>query len=383
MIIRVTNNLDTQANFSFLSVSKASGVGTVNVKNINQFSANWAVQIGKTGEERSEIKVISASAPSGTSLVFTAPTTFEHPSDTPVYAIKFDQIIFKRSTSGTAGTASAISNGTVYITPDSDNTEFDDTTGATTYAYKSAFRNSVTGEVSSDSDWLTSSGFTFFSLAKIRQRIKDKLFSSKYLKDDNQINDWINEWLEEMNNAVTHVDQSYSLGTVNVGFGTDGYGTVQSTDFKGLKRLWVTYDNVNKYKAIKQDLSTIYPTQIYTMVHPAYIWMTDDVFKIEPHTSPGTAEINYYKRAPVLVNDADEIPFAMRSYTKSFVNYALAEAYYNDSKDEKGDRYAMKAAADKDLFIKDITPRGFTEVTMMEVTDTVHDDDDVNGYYFF
>ena len=382
MIIRTTNNLDQQANYSFLSVSKASGVGTVDVKNINAFSASWAVQIGKTGEERSEIKVISASAPSGTSLIFTANTTYEHPSDTPVYAIKFDQLVFKRSTSGTAGTATAMTNGTVYITPDSLNTEFDDTTGATTYAYKSAFRNSVTGEVSSDSDWLTSSGFTFFSLAKLRDRIKSKLFNSTYLKSDEQVNDWVNEWMEEMNNAATHVDESYSMGTVNVAFGTNGYGTIQSTDFKALKKLWVTYDGVNKYKAIKQDISTLYPTTIYSSVHPCYIWQGDDVFQIKPSDSAGTAEITYYKRNPVLVNDTDEIPFSMRSYTKSFVNYALAEAYFNDDKDDKGNSYLSRAMMDKDLFIKDITPRGFTEVTMMQITDQVHDDDELDFYIF-
>lgn len=380
MIIQVKNNLDVQANFSFMSVSKASSVGTLDVKNINPFYASWAVQIGKTGEERSEIKVISASTPSGTSIIFTSPTTFEHPSDTPLYAIKFDQVVFKRSTSGTAGTATALTNGTVYITPDNLTTQFDDTTGASTYAYKTAFRNSITGEVSSDSDWQTPSGFTFYSLAKIRQRTKSKLFSSGYLKDDAQVDDWINEWVEEMNNAATHVDESYSMGTVNVAFGTNGYGTITSTDFKAPKKFWVTYDGVNKYKSYKQDLSTLLPTQIFTAVHPCYIWQDDNVFQIKPSDAPGTAEITYYKRSPILVNDTDEIPFAMRSYTKSFVNYALAEAYFNDDKDTKGNSYLSRAMMDKDLFIKDITPRGFTEVTMMELTDTVHDDDDLGIY---
>lgn len=376
MIIRAVNNLDVSANYSFMSVSKTSGVGTIDVKNINQFSANWAVQIGKTGEERSEIKIISASAPSGTSLIFTANTTYEHPSDTPVYAIKFDKLIFKRSTSGTSGTATAITDGTVNITPDSLNTEFDDTSGAAAYAYKVAFYNSVTTQVSSDSDWLTSSGYSFYSLAKMRDRIKKKLFSASYLKDDQQIDDWMNEWLEEMNNAIVDVDKSYSLGTVNVSFGTNGYGTVTSTDFKSLKRLWITYDGVNDYRATKDDLSTQFPNERYANTHPYYAWFGDDVFQIKPSDSIGTAKIVYYKRTPVLVNDTDELPFAMRSYSKSFVNYALSEAYYNDDKDDKGDRYFGKAKSDKELFIKEITPRNFTGVQMMDISTTVFGEDD-------
>lgn len=374
MIIRVKNNLDVQANYSFMSVPKVSGVGTIDVKNINAFSANWAVQIGKTGEERSEIKVISSSPPSGTSLIFTANTTYEHPSDTPVYAIKFDQIVFKRSTSGTAGTATAI--GTQSITPDSLTTEYDDTSGAASYAYRTAFRNSVTGEVSSDSDWLTSSGFSFYSLAKIRERVKGKLFSSGFLKDDEQVNDWINEWLEEMTNAAVDVDKSYSLGTANIGFGTSGLGTVTATDFKSLKRIWVTYDGVNRFKATKLDLSEQYPNQVYSQAHPYYVWQGDDVFKVHPSDSAGTAEVVYYKRPSFMSSDTDEIPFSMRSYTKSFVNYALSEAYSNDDKDQKGRDYLARATSDKNLFIREITPRNFTEVQMIQMDYEIYGEDD-------
>jgi len=378
MLIRVQNNLDVDAQKTFFSVSKASGVGTIDVKNISGFPANWAIQIGNTGEERSEIKLISTA--SGTSLVLTANTTYEHPSDTPIYATKFDQIVFARSTSGTAGTAVAISNGTVTITPDNDYTQFDDTTGAATFAYRTWFRNSVTDEVSSQSDWLTSTGFSFYSLAKIRSRIKNKLFNSGFLKNDEQVDDWINEWLEEMNNAIVNIDKSYSMGTVNVSFGTSGLGTVTSTDFKDMKRIWITYDGSNKYKATKRDTNNVDPDETFNEAHPYYIWKGDDVFQVQPPQSGGTAELEYYKRNPVLVNDTDELPFAMRSYSNSFVNYGLAEAYYNDDKEEKGDRYLARANKDKQLFINEMTPRSFTGVELMDVTHSIFGDDE--AYYY-
>lgn len=378
MIIRVKNNLDVGAPKTYMSVSKSSGVGTINVKNVNAFQANWAVQIGKTGEERSEIKLISASTPSGTSLVFTANTTFEHPADTPVYATKYDQIVFARSTSGTSGTATAMTDGTLTITPDSDFTQFDDTSGASTYAYRTWFRNSVTAEESSQSDWLTPSGFSFYSLAKIRQRVKSKLFNANYLKDDSQVDDWINEWLETMNNEVVNVDRSYSMGTVNVSFGTSGLGTITPTDFKDLKRVWVTYNGTDKYRATKLETNEIDPNETFNQTHPYYTWKGDDVLEFNPK-SAGTAELEYYKRNPVLVNDTDELPFAMRSYTNSFVNYALAEAYYNDDKEAMGDRYLSRANADKNIFLSQMTPRSFTGVQMMEITHTVSEDDEV--YY--
>ncbi len=383
MLIRVQNNLDVNAPFTFFSVSKAAAVGTINVKNAAGFSANWAVQIGKTGEEKSEIKVLGTATPSGTSLLLsgTTVTSFEHPSDTPVYAIKWDKIVFEKSTTGTAGVASPITNGTISITPDSVFTQFDDTAAAgTADAYRTYFLNSVTLDASSESDWITSDGFSFYSLAKIRERIKGKLFSSKFLKDDGQINDWINEWLEVMNNAIISVDKSYTMGTTSIAFGTAGYGTISVTDYRDLKRMWITYDGVNRYRAGKRDLSETFPNETFNEAHPFYEWQGDDIFKVLPSTTAGTAELTYYKRAPVLVNDTDEIPFAMRSYTNSFVNYGLAEAYFNDDKDEKGRDYLGRAMSDKQLLITQSTPRDYTGVVTMEITNSVNGEDD--DFYF-
>jgi len=379
MLIRVNNNLTVNSPKTFFSVSKASGVGTINVKNINSFTANLAAQIGQTGEERSEIKVISSV--SGTNIVLTANTTYEHPSDTPVYSIQYDQIVFEKSSSGTAGTATPIASGTVSITPDSIYTQFDDSTGATSDAYRTYFRNSVSALTSSESDWLTSTGFSFFSLARIRDRVKGKLYNSGFIKDDDQLNDWINEWLEEMNNAIVDVDKSYSLGTTNVSFGTSGMGTISATDFKQPKRMFITYDGVNRYKATKQDISETHPNETYNQSHPYYIWWGDDTLQIAPSDTAGTAEIVYYKRPSLLTNDADELPFAMRSHTKSFVNYALSEAYYADDKDAKGQAYLGRAIGDKNLFIKEMTPRNFTGIEMIETTHSVYGEEESNTFF--
>lgn len=376
MIIRVQNSLDISANNSFLSISNSSGAGTIGVRNINSFPASWAVQIGKTGEEKSEIKVIGTATPSGTALVLTANTTYDHPADTPVYTVKFDQIVFKKSTAGTSGTATAITGGTVSITPDSITTEYDDTSGATTHAYKSSFLNSVTDEESSDSDWLTSAGFSFYSLAKIRERAKNKLFNSGIVKEDSQVNDLINEWLEEMNSAIVNVDKSYSMGTVNVAFASSGLGTITSTDFQDLKRIWINYDGVNKYLATKRDVRNVRSEETFNATHPYYLWRGDDVFEIQPPQSGGTAEMIYYKRSPVLTNDTDELPFAMRSYSKSFVNYVMAELYYKDDQESKGDRYFARANDGKKMFINERTPREFTGVQTIQLTDVITPDDD-------
>jgi hypothetical protein len=387
MIIKVKNTLDSSAQYTFTGAPYSANVGTIGVKNINAFQSNWAVQIGKTGEEKSEIGVLSSGAISGTSLVLVANTSFDHPEDTPVYAIKFDQLVFKRSTSGTAGTAVAITNGTISITPDSAYTQFDDTSGATGYAYKVAFRNSVTGDVSSDSTWLTTSGYSFYSLAKLRDRIRNKLFSIGYLKQndnrDSQIDDWINEWLETMNNTAVDVNQDYSLGSVDVAHGTDGLATINSSDFKEVRRVWFTTDGVDNYKARQFHITDFLPGEEFNETHPYYFNYGDNVIGKKPTGNAGTAKVVYYKMGTVLANDTDELPIVMRPYTKSFVDYGVCQAYYFDGSATMGDRFMAAANGERDLFRTQITPRAKSGPTYITFTDALGADavfDDLQNY---
>ena len=148
MILSVSNILDSlpQTLNSYTSSNITAGATTIPVRNINSFTTQYAAQIGKTGQEQSEVKVLNNV--SGTSLtIYGGGTlTYDHPSDTPVYSIHYDKLVFERSTSGTAGTATPITNGTISITPDSLYTEYDDTTGISTYAYKTYYYNSVSGK---------------------------------------------------------------------------------------------------------------------------------------------------------------------------------------------------------------------------------------------
>ena len=371
MRIGVQNSLADSAQYSYLTSTVNSGTTALPIRNINSFNANYAIQIGKTGEEQSEVKVITSSAPSGTALAITANTTYEHPSDTQVFNIKYDQVIFLRSTTGTAGTATALTGGTVPITPDSVSTEFDDTTGASTYAYRAQYYNSVTSDISALSDWLTQEGFAFYSLAKIRERIKRKFPNATFIGDDEVINDWVNEWLEKMNNTLIDINKDYALGTVDVGFGTAGLGTITSTDFKEVRRLWVTYDATTYAEATKQGITDYYPTQIFNTTHPYFNYQGDTVFQVRPSDTAGTARIVYYKIQPVLVGDTDELPASMHAYSKSFVDYGQSQGLYLDDKDSKAKRKEDVAQAELERFKMQMTPRAMGGQEEQEIVEPV------------
>lgn len=380
MLISVENSLPqlvtTQWSFSSLNVS--AGGTSIPVRNINPFSADSAVQIGKTGESQSEIRVVSGVPASGT-INLTSGLTYDHSLDTPIFDIHFDQIIFLRSTAGTAGTATAI--GTVSITPNSEFTDFDDTTGVATYAYKTQFKNSVTGDLSSESDWFVPGGPTFYSLQALRGRMKEALTNANYLKGDETINDWINEWVEQMTNGAIKVNQGYSIGTVDIAFGTTGLGTITAQDFKTLNKLDITTDGINYYSSREIPLNSFTAGDTYPSGAPRHAWEGDTTFRVMP-AGVGTARVTYSKLATRLVDDTDELPLSLRSYTTSCVEYCLYRAFDNDQKrDFAQDHYSKFAKLQSD-FIKEITPRDYSGVRTIDLTEGLSGSDDlVDGYY--
>jgi len=375
-VIKVKNNLANESPYSFLSSSISTGGTALPVKNINAFQASWGVHLGKTGEETSEILMMGTATPSGTVLNTTGTVKFAHSTDTPVYAIKYDQMVFKVSTSGTSGTVTPITDGTLTITPDSTITQFDYASGSVTYAYKVSFRNSVSGEQSSNSDFITSLGFSFYSLAKIRERAKSKLFSANYMKEDAVVNDWVNEWLEKMTNTAIDVNKDYNIGTVDVSFGTNGLGTITSDNFKEARRIWITYNGSDYYEATKIDPTGYVPSQSFNSTHPYFEYAGDNIVKIHPSDSAGTVRLTYYTLQTALTNDTDTLPVSMRGYSKSFVDYTLSMAYYLDDKDAKGKLFMDSANIELERFRVEITPRSKTGPQFIQMLDAISGDEE-------
>ncbi len=375
MIIKVKNSLSDNAVYTFLTNTESAGTSVLRWKNPSGFSASWAMQVGKTGEEQTEVVLLGASTPAGTAGTLTANTLYEHPADTPIYAIKYNQVVFERSTAGTAGTATPMTGGTLTLQSDHDYTQFDDTSGASTYAYKAYYRNSVLAVNSTESDWLTPSGFTFYSLAKLRERIKEKLWSDNFVTDD-MVTNWINEWQEKVRNVAIGVNEDYALGTMDVAFGTSDLGTITATDFKQIRRMDITYDGSNWQLATKMDSNDWLPNQNYSETDPRFYMKGESVFGVKPANSGGTARILYYNLAIQLVNDTDELPVSMRGYTKSFVDYGLAQALGKDSKNAEAGKKENDAMIELDRFKREIAPRNKTGVTMVQILETVSGDDE-------
>lgn len=371
-IIKISNNLTVNALKTFTSYNEVAGVGSIRWKNSAGFNSSYAVQIGETGEEQSEILVLGTALPSGTAGTFTSNTLYNHAADSTIFQIKYDKIIVKRSTSGTSGTADPITDGTINIDCSQDFTQYDDTNGASGYAYKTAFYNSVLSVSSSDSDWITTDVPNYYSLSSIRNRIRSKLWNSNYVQD-NVIDYWINEWLEKMRNAAISVNQDYALGSTQVGFGTDGLGTINNSDFRGqVRRVWITYDNgQNNYQATKTTIREFIPDQQFSTTHPYFYMYGENVIGIKPEETGGSASIIYPILFTPLQNDTDELPISIKPYSNSFVDYGEAKALRKDQKYAEAKIKEDDADVALQQFKTEIAPRAKTGATYIQLVEPI------------
>ena len=369
MIIQTTNNLHLSAPKTYTSYSEVSGTNVLRWKNPSGFNASWAIQVGETGEEQTEIVLLNTATPSGTAGTLTANTLYAHSADTPLYGIKYNQIIFERSTAGTAGTAAPMTDGTITVQADRIVTEFDDTSGSASYAYRTYLRNSVLNATTEESNWITSSGFTYYSMASIRNRIRSKLWNSAFITDS-AIDYWINEWLEKMRNAAISVNQDYALGSTSVAFGTAGMGTITASDFRGqIRRVWITYDGVSDYQATKTTIREFLPDQEFSSSHPYVYMYGENVFGVKPGDTGGTAAVIYPLLFTPLDDDTDELPISIKPYSKSFVDYGLAQALYKDQKPNEASKKEQDADVELERFKTEIAPRAKTGPTMIALVE--------------
>ncbi len=378
MIISARNNLANENYKTFLTNPEVAGTNVLRWKNPNQFAPSWAIQVGKTGIQQSEIVLLGTASPSGTAGTLTANTLYEHPTDTPLYATKYDQVVFEVSTTGTTGVATPITSGTVTIQPESPFTIFDHTAGSTSYAYKTYFRNSVLNITSTESDWITSSGFSFYALGKLRQRVKDRLYDATFIPTDLQIDDWLNEWQQEMNSALVDINQDYSMGTVAITFtGTQELGTITNVDYRGLlKRVWYS-DGSGTYTAQKMDSNDYSPNRVFTNTFPYFYMQGDSVIGRRPSDVTGTFLLEYDSNYPLMVEDTDTLPIPMQSYTIAFIDYAEAVARRKDNKFDVSAALSAKAEAKKAQFKMEVSTRLRTSSTYVSIVEDTGADQEI------
>ena len=372
--VRVDNNFSEYAPKTFLSSPGTAGSSVIPWDNGAGFSASWALQIGETGEERSEIVVLGTSIPAASLGTLAAGLVFDHPADTPIYGIKYDKVIFGTAL-GTTVASVPIASGTITVKPDSIYTIFDHTAGSSTLGYQVYLQNSVTTGTSTISDFLTPSGYSFYSLQGLRERGMAKLWNSDFVTKE-VATDWVNECKEIMVNKVIQVNEDYAIGTEAVSFGTDGMGTITSADFSQVRRVWVTYNGIDKYQSTKMELNSFLPTQYFSSAHPYHAFQGDNVLIVKP-SDRGTAEVSFYRFGTTMVNDTDLLPVPMRPYTNIFTEYFKAQALFKDEKFNEAENTMQRVNGMIGEFVQSLASRDKSGPTMVDIVESITGGDSV------
>jgi hypothetical protein len=169
--------------FTYLSADEAVGQTTLSVISEVGFVAADYVLVGDWETESVEIRKISSTS---AGAIVTDATTYLHPRGTKITLIPYNQIVVSRSTDGT--TYAALS--AIDIQPDSQYTVLVRPTDATTDYYKTRFYNSTTLVYSEYSDVVIGSGYTYNTVAAIKDRALsqmgekvDPLITDAFLND--------------------------------------------------------------------------------------------------------------------------------------------------------------------------------------------------------
>lgn len=158
MIINAFNPETTNLEKSFLLNPYSVGTTSILAKNSDRFATNDRLMLGEMGQEKTEVVTVSSVSADGNTIVVGA-TVFSHSADDPVYRLRFDQVKFYRSTTGSTGTYSLLSTQNLDVDNADLQTIYDDTSGTSSYYYKTTVYHSISTVESAFSDPIQGSGW--------------------------------------------------------------------------------------------------------------------------------------------------------------------------------------------------------------------------------
>ena len=206
--------------FSYLSGDVVAGATSVGVQSTIGFTTNQIILVGEIGREKTEIiKTSSGSAPGGTSIALNSGLAFDHPQDTKVYLIDWNQFAISRATAATSQKSTIT---TVNLQVDRDFSIYNDTTNLTGYGFIE-FYDDINARYSTASDPIPYAGYEDNTVFMIKKRALDAV--NEQVDTDLITNEFLNQSLWEARREYHKARGkrpfrrvfSYDLGNVTTG----------------------------------------------------------------------------------------------------------------------------------------------------------------------
>lgn len=255
------------------------------------------------------------------------------------------------------------SQATVSITPDQQYTQWDDTDALAEDYYRTEYYNSTSTLASTRSSIVAASeisGFSDFTLRAIEDEVLGELQDEneerrKRTEIDTDVNNAIRDLLSSV---VSDVQEDYLSAYTTIDFVANVSEYSLPTDFRKLSNIWISFNGVDYVKGSPMRIGDDIPNADYSQGAPFY-YIRDNVIGIRPApTAAATAgaKIWYDRRIPSLRYEGDELPYFLRDYKATVVNYALYRAHLSDTDPRARD---YKAAYDegKAMMIRSLSDR--------------------------
>lgn len=237
MIITAFNPDIPEQELTYLSLAVQPGTASITVKNNEEFALNDRILLGAMGTETAEIVSVTGAVTPGTALTI-GPTIFGHNPDDPVTRLRYDQVKFYRSTTGTTGTYTLLTTVAMDVDNADSITVYDDTVGLATYFYKVSYYNSVSTLESTQSDAIPGSGYLRNTVGFLYDEFtRETSEQDNVLIDPTEFLGWMNEVGDEiLLNARKPYRFLYTRTTVNVAANTQTVAL--PTDANGNQIIW-------------------------------------------------------------------------------------------------------------------------------------------------
>lgn len=329
MIITLLNPETEDLEKSYLANPYPALTTAFALKNADRFALNDRVMVGRMGEEKTEILTVTAAATNGTDIVL-GPSVFSHEVDTPIFKLRFDQVKFYRSTTGINGTYSLLGSAQAM---DVDNanlaTLYDDTTGLSTYYYKTTVFHSLTSLESDFSDPIPGSGYARNQVGYVINQVLEEVNDqTEQHVSRNEILGWFNDVNDDLiisvakpyeflktRSALTPVaNQNYlnypidSLGNQTMWkFDHMDYNFIDSTTSPTTNVTYTLDVEDQLYFRNKEFDNTIDSTTVTDTIRKMALDSSVNRFRFEAPfaTANGTLYLHYYRYFPVLDSEGD------------------------------------------------------------------------------
>lgn len=312
--------LDNQETSSLSDKVYAADTSIV-VINATNFSANDFILIGVLGSETAELRKISSI--SSNTIVLTTALSFDHPQDSTITLLDYDQIIFYHSAT-TTGVLTALAAAQT-IVPDDVYNSYNDTSNIVGYGWFK-FQNSVTSAASSLSNAVPYAGWpdnsvkimldTFYTQITNRER--------KLIKDAD-VYRWLNEAYTIARNRLNLGNREYTVPTPTTLSIVSGTAEYTLPDYFSKVRT-VTNASGEEIFEIPYDQSPMYnntPVTPGATLAVVYYTRGNNIGFSPSPTASATYYLYYQRTAPVLSSYIDyiELPNGNHYFLLDYLKY--------------------------------------------------------------